>query len=237
VLTLVVGNKNYSSWSLRAWLYLEEAGVPFTELRIPLFQGEDWRERVRAFHPAGRLPALVDGPLEEGVPAEGAVRVWDSGAIIEYVRATRETKCGWPEEPRAMAWAMSLAAEMHGGFLGVRAELPMNVRASKPGRFEQLSAKARLEVERIRAMWGECLAASGGPYLFGEAMTIADVMYAPVASRFRTYAIELAPELEAYVEAIHARPAMKRWVEEAAAEEEHLPFVDALKSDLPPALG
>ena len=218
---LVIGNKNYSSWSLRAWLYLTEAGVDFEEIRIPLFQG-DWRERVLPFNPSGRLPALVDGD----------VQVWDSWAIIEHVRRSRDVAVAWPEDPVARGEALSVAAEMHAGFLGLRNELPMNVRASVPGRWAQLSEGTKRDVDRIRAIWRACLERYGGPFLFGR-LCIADILYAPVASRFRTYGIELDRASQAFVKAIFGLPGMARWAEEARTEVEHLAFVDELATETP----
>lgn len=220
---LVIANKNYSSWSLRAWLYLTEAAVPFDELRIPLFTEGDWRERILRYNPTGRLPALVDGE----------VRVWDSWAIIEHVRHGYDVAIGWPSDPRARGEALSVAAEMHAGFLGVRNELPMNIRASAPGRWAKLSDGTKRDVDRIRSMWTSCLSRYGGPYLFGDTFCIADVAYAPVASRFRTYGIELDEPSQSFVQAIFDRPAMARWCEQANAETERIAFIDELADDTP----
>jgi glutathione S-transferase len=219
---LVIANKNYSSWSLRAWLYLTEAGVPFEEHRIPLFVG-DWRDQVVKFNPTGRLPALVDG----------AVRVWDSWAIVEYVRATHEVAFSWPDEPVRRGHALSVASEMHAGFLAVRRELPMNIRAQPSPRWEALSDDARQQVRRIVDVWSDCLARHGGPYLFGEQLCLADIAYAPVASRFSTYGIELPAPCRDYIHAIFELEGMRRWCAEAREEREHIDFVDELAADTP----
>ena len=219
---LVIGNKNYSSWSLRAWLYLTEAGVAFEEKRIPLFT-EGFRDQLRPYNPTCRVPALVDGN----------VFVWDSWAIIEHVRHSYDVSVDWPSDPVLRGEALSVAAEMHAGFLAVRAELPMNIRMSMQGRWEQLSEDARTEVSRIRDIWTRCLERHGGPYLFGSSLTIPDIVYAPVASRFRTYGIELDTACEAYVEAIHDIAGMRAWTEAARAETEHLEFVDGLAKETP----
>lgn len=220
---LVIGNKNYSSWSLRAWLYLTEAGVAFDEVRIPLFTEGDWRERILRYNPSGRVPALVDGD----------VRVWDSWAIIEHVRHRHEVLVDWPDDATARGEALSVAAEMHAGFLGLRNELPMNIRASAPGRWTKLSDGTKRDVDRIRTIWTGCLERHAGPYLFGDTFTIADVLYAPVASRFRTYGIELDEPSRRYVQAVFDRPGMATWCEQARAETERIAFIDALADDTP----
>ena len=219
---LIIGNKNYSSWSLRAWLYLTEASLAFEEERIALFEG-DWRERLAPFNPTCRVPALVDGDA----------RVWDSWAIIEHVRHAHRVGFDWPRDARARGEAMSVAAEMHAGFLGVRQELPMNIRASAPNRWDALSAKTRAEVDRIRRMWTECVERHGGPFLFGAELCIADIMYAPVASRFRTYGIEVDAAGQRFTDAIFGLEGMTRWCEAARAETERLTFVDELADQTP----
>ncbi len=217
MLKLVIGNKNYSSWSIRAWLYLVESGIDFEEVRIPLFEG-NWREALARFSPAGRVPVLVDGD----------VTVWDSLAIIEYLRRQGRSPIGWPADASAAALAQSTSYEMHSSFLALRDELPQNLRKRRPLRRQDLSQTCRQQIERIDSMWAEGLKQFGGPGLFGE-FSIADVMYAPVALRFLTYQIELSEGAQRFVEWVSNRPAVSRLCKEAAAESECLDFIDELK--------
>lgn len=224
MLTLVIGNRNYSSWSLRAWLYLTESGIEFQERRIVLFE-PGWKERVMQVSPTGRVPVLWDDDLA----------VWDSWAIIEHARTAHGGSVGWPEDPAIRAHAMSVAAEMHAGFLNVRNDLPMNLRAPPADPSVTLareSERTRIEVERIRTIWTECLERHGGPFLFGD-LTIADIMYAPVATRFRTYGVMMDEHHEAYVEAIFGLEGMKTWVAAAREETESIGFIDELAHQSP----
>ena len=218
---LIIGNRNYSSWSLRGWLFLREPGLDFEVERVPLFT-EGFRERILPYNPTGRVPALVDGE----------VRVWDSLAILDHVRAHHGVTFGWPDDPVLSGIARSVSMEMHAGFLGVRSELPMNIRARVPNRMASVSEKTRAEVDRIRTIWSDALSRSGGPFLFGD-FGIADVMYAPVTSRFTTYQVPLADALAGYVERVLARDSLVEWCEAARAETEHLDFIDALAEDTP----
>ena len=221
MLELIIGNKNYSSWSLRAWLYLRESGVPFEEVRIPLFSGTGWLEQLARYTPAGRVPVLVDGDLS----------VWDSLAICEYVREREAGAVGWPAGVRARAHARSVVAEMHSGFLGIRNELPQNIRARRPLELSQLSEGCRDEVRRIDQLWSEALGTHGdrGPWLFGQ-FSIADVMYAPVALRFVTYSIRLSSEAQQFVDQVEKLDSIREWSRESAEERESLEFVDDLAS-------
>jgi len=201
---LVVGNKNYSSWSLRAWLGLKTAGIDFAERVVPLDTPE-FRSSLAAISAAGRVPVLVDGE----------VTVWDSLAILEWVAERCPT--AWPLDPAARAQARSISAEMHSGFVALRREMPMNMRAT--GRRIDASAAARSDIARIQAIWRACRSRFGerGPYLFGT-FTHADAMYAPVASRMNTYGIELDTVSQAYVDAVHQHPDVSSWRAAAAAE-------------------
>jgi glutathione S-transferase len=211
-LTLVIGNLNYSSWSLRPWLAMKQAGLAFDEVRIALNR-PDTKANILRYSPSGRVPCLIDGALV----------VWDSMAICEYVN---ERYCGgglWPVDVTRRARARSVAAEMHSGFAALRTHLPMDIRGRYPER--GATARARTDVAadiaRVRSLWTECLAASGGPFLFGS-FSIADAFFAPVVTRFRTYAVELEPPLASYSEAVFALPPMQQWVTAAAGEPETL---------------
>lgn len=225
---LVIGNKNYSSWSLRAWLCLRESQQEFEEIRIPLFTDSDWKERIKRFSPAGRVPVLLDGDTT----------VWDSLAIMEYVNETRPNAIGWPLDPAARAHARSIAAEMHSGFLALRDELPQNIRASRPLDTARLSEQCRNDVERVDTIWTQYRNTyhKEGPWLFGR-MSIADVMFAPVAMRFRTYSIDVSDVSAEFVEQIAALEAMKSWIADSKQEHEKLAFIDDLASDSPLVFG
>lgn len=206
-LKLVIGNKNYSSWSMRPWLALRAAGIPFEEIFIPLYTGQADKDRILSFTPAGKVPALIDGDIT----------VWDSLAIIEYL-AERFPDAGlWPQDRAARAHARSISAEMHSGFMALRNECGMNLH--RPIRSVALSADARANVARIEQIWSDCRARHGGqgPFLFG-AFSAADAMYAPVVHRFRTYAVDVAPATQAYMATMMALPAFAEWTEAGLAE-------------------
>ncbi|HXE15820.1 MAG TPA: glutathione S-transferase family protein [Stellaceae bacterium] len=204
--TIYIGNRVYSSWSLRGWLPLKHLGVPFDEVVIPLY-AEGSRDSILPRSPSGKVPALHH---------QGRV-VWESLAICEYLAERFPNAHLWPEEPGARAFARSVSNEMHGGFREMRIELPMNLRRVIPGR--RFSADALAQVERIKEIWRDCRArfGKGGPFLFGH-FTIADAMYAPVVTRFRTYEIELDDICAVYADAIWSLPAMIAWCEAAAKE-------------------
>lgn len=203
---LVIGNPNYSSWSLRAWFALRIAGLPAEEAVIDL-DAPDTAARIAEHTPAGRVPVLID---------DGAT-VWDSLAICEYL-AERAPQAGLlPADRVARAFARSIMAEMHSGFSALRGHWPMNIR--RPVRARPPTPAVEADAERIQAIWREARArfGAGGPYLFG-AVSLADAYFAPVASRFRTYAVPLGAVESAYVDALFAHPAMVEWVARARAE-------------------
>jgi len=214
VLKLVIGNKNYSSWSLRAWLYLRESQLPFEEIRLPLFT-ERWQTEIHRYTPAGKVPVLLD---DDQV-------VWDSLAIAEYVREKFPHAVGWPDELATRTHARCLVAEMHSGFFAIREELPQNLRMCQRRSRDDFSSTAQAEMQRVETMWQDCYRRYGGPWLCGN-FSIADVMYAPVALRFVTYGIQMTAAAQQFVEAVLALDAVQHWMQEAAAEEEYLPAID-----------
>ena len=199
---LVIGNKNYSSWSLRPWLAMKVLGMPFQELRIPLY-GAGSKQELLKHSPAGKVPCLVDG----------ATRVWDSLAILEYL-AERESRV-WPAQAALRARARSISAEMHAGFPNLRQHMSMNIRRRHPG--QGRTPEVLAEIARIGEIWNECR----GPFLFG-AFCAADAMYAPVVLRFRTYEVELQGACRAYADAVLALPALQEWIRDAEGETESL---------------
>lgn len=209
---LVIGNKNYSSWSLRPWLALKMAGIGFEEVRIPLDQ-PDTKAKILRYSPTGKVPCLIDGDLT----------VWDSLAICEYVNETHANGRMWPKDRATRAAARAVTAEMHSGFAALRTYLSMDIRARKPARGAEAQrlAGVQADIERIVAVWTAALDASGGPMLFGE-FCIADAFYAPVVTRFATYGVALPPLLAAYSERVFALPPMRDWVAAAQAEVEEL---------------
>ncbi len=203
---LVIGNKNYSSWSLRPWIALKVFGFEFEEKRIPL-DSEGSKEAILRYSPAGKVPVLVDGKNS----------VWDSLAILEYL-AEKNRKL-WPADAGERAKARSLAAEMHSGFPQLRTHMSMNVRKRYPGRGRTPEVVA--EIERIKAIWNEATR----PFLFG-AFTAADAMYAPVVLRFRTYEVELPRAARIYSDAMLALPALQEWIAAAERESESIAQFD-----------
>ena len=203
---LVVGNKNYSSWSLRAWLALRRTGIDFEEIVIPLMRPET-REAIRAHSPSGKVPLLKYGDDT----------VWDSLAIAEYLAERFPADGLWPADPTARAVARSAAAEMHAGFMALRRGLPMNLRAHYPAHARAADVDA--EVGRVQDIWRTCRRRFGadGPFLFGR-FTAADAFYAPVVGRFRTYDVPLDAVCRAYADALWETPDMKEWVAAAIAE-------------------
>ena len=223
VLQLVIGNKNYSSWSIRAWLYLVESGLDFSEVSISMFEGR-WREQIAEFSPAGKVPILIDGQCV----------VWDSLAIIEHLRRTRKERgvLAWPPDPKAATTAQSVSYEMHSGFQALRDELPQNIRARVRLLPKNLSSSCLQQIQRIDEMWSEAYLRFGGPGLFGQ-YGIADVMYAPVALRLRTYGIEVSSTAQKFVDMVINRPAVRRLEQLAKAESGSLDFIDQVASVSP----
>ncbi len=209
-LTLVIGNKNYSSWSLRPWLLLRHAGIPFEEVRIPLYQPGS-TEALATWSPSGKVPALH----------EGDIRVWDSLAICETLDERFPDKQLWPADAAARAVARSVSAEMHAGFGALREHMSMNIRARRPGQGRTPACLA--DIARILAIWTDCRTrfGSGGDFLFGR-FGIADAMFAPVVLRFQTYGVALGGAARDYAEAVLALPAMQAWVADAVAETERI---------------
>jgi glutathione S-transferase len=203
---LVVGNRNYSSWSLRGFLAARAAGVAFDEVLVRLSEPGSRAELLR-HSPAGKVPVLKHGERT----------VWDSLAIVEYLAEVHPEAGLWPADAGARAHARAISAEMHSGFSALRARMPMNLRKSLPGKGRGRDVEG--DIERICALWRDCRATygAGGPFLFGR-FCAADVMYTPVATRFRTYAVELDEPSQAYVDAVLARPDYLDW-HEAALEE------------------
>jgi glutathione S-transferase len=204
-LHLTIGNKNYSSWSFRPWLALKVAGIPFEETVIPIYYPGS-KEKFLARSPAGKVPIMQDG----------AVTVWESLAILEYA-AERYPEL-WPRDAAARAHARAIASEMHAGFVPLRRQCPMNM--WRPVKKLELSAETAANVARIDAMWSDCRTrfGTGGPFLFGQ-FTAADAMYAPVVSRFHTYAVEVGATSAAYMRSVMALPAWQDWYAAALKEE------------------
>jgi glutathione S-transferase len=205
---LVIGNKAYSSWSLRPWLLMRHTGLEFEEVRLPLYT-ERWNADIARYSPSGKVPALIDGDIH----------IWDSLAICEYLAERHPEKQLWPGDTAARALARAVSAEMHSGFAELRNQMPMTVRRLLPGR--DLKPGALKDIERIQHLWNDCRARFGasGPFLFGN-FSVADAMYAPVASRFQTYGTALDPVSALYAQALLSLPAMRRWIAEAQAESE-----------------
>ena len=214
-LVLVIGNKNYSSWSLRAWLLLKQLDVTFAEVRIPL-DTQVWQREIGRHSPSRLVPVLKNGEQA----------VWDSLAICEYASEQFGQGRGWPESVEARAAARSVSSEMHSGFSALRAALPMDCRRRVTGL--RTPEDAAGDIRRIRQIWRWCREnwGTGGPFLFGD-FCIADAMYAPVVSRFHTYGVRLGPVERAYGDAIMALDAMQEWNRCAAEESEVIHHAEA----------
>lgn len=212
--TLVIGNKNYSSWSLRPWLAMRHAGLPFVERRIALSQ-PDSHANIARYSPSGRVPCLIDG----------TTTIWDSLAICETAAEQCAPGTLWPRAAEVRASARSATAEMHSGFAALRTHMPMDIRSRH---FERGAEALRrddvaADIDRIRTLWTRCLQASGGPFLFGE-FSIADAFYAPVVTRFATYGVPLDRDLGAFSERILTHEAMREWVAAAVDEAETIAY-------------
>mmetsp|Transcript_2445 Transcript_2445/g.3456 ORF Transcript_2445/g.3456 Transcript_2445/m.3456 type:complete len:275 (+) Transcript_2445:89-913(+) len=257
---LVIGNRNYSSWSLRVWLHLKlslmhdiEKGTATMEVvRIPLFI-DNYKAKLLEHSPAGRVPIVIITREKEEVSSP--ITVWDSLAIMEFILDEQQLKqqqnliksnnvIGWPEDPVARAMARSIACEFHSGFLAIRDELTQNLRR-QPEPLTQLSDACRQQIQRIDEIWTTCYeqqqqgeqkndddtrdpSDSSPCWLFGNTMTIADIMYVPVALRFWVYGIDISPSAQRFVNATRGHPFVQEWIAEAKAETEHLDFVDNL---------
>ena len=219
MLKLYIGNKNYSSWSMRPWVLLKQAGIPFEEVmvRFDSFDADsDFKKMLGPVNPVGKVPVLVD---------EGFA-VWDTLAIAEYVAEAFPDKNLWPVDAKARARARSVCAEMHSGFTGLRSNCPMNIEASLPhiGQLVWRDKPAvRTDVARVIAMWSALLQEHGGPMLFGN-FSVADAYFAPVCMRLKTYALPVTPVVAAYIERVCALPGVKAWIDGALAEKDFLDF-------------
>lgn len=219
MMKLYIGNKNYSSWSMRPWVLLTQAGIAFEEVmvRFDAFTPESqFKATLRPLSPTGKVPLLVDGDLV----------VWDTLAIAEYVAEQFPDKHLWPQDKAARARARSLCAEMHSGFGALRSACPMNIEASLPATGALIwrdNAGVRADVARLVAMWQQCLQTSGGPLLFGD-FTVADAYFAPICTRLVTYALPLPEDIQGYVQRVCALPGVRSWLAGACAEHDFLDF-------------
>ena len=213
---LVIGNKNYSSWSMRPWVLMRQLGIAFeeTRLRFDFTEGSAFRQAVARHSPAGLVPVLLDDGFA----------VWDTLAIAEYL-AERHPAV-WPADRRQRARARSLAAEMHSGFGALRSHCPMNIEAALPEVGVRIWAEqpdVQRNLQRIESAWAECLAVSGGPFLFGD-FCATDAMYAPVCMRLITYALPVSDTTRGYMQRVAAAPGVAAWIGDALAEQDFLDF-------------
>jgi glutathione S-transferase len=215
-LTLVIGNKNYSSWSMRPWVLMKQVGIAFEEVKLRL-RSTEWDAGIERWSPSRMVPVLWRGELS----------VWDSLAITEALHEWYPDHGIWPRDAKARLFARCAAAEMHSGFRDLRMSMPMNIRASHPGK--GMSPEVQANIDRIEKLWGEARQRFGarGPFLFG-AFSGADAMYAPVVMRFRTYGVKLNSESARYCEAVQAAPGVRAWNEESALEKDVLGYIDEL---------
>jgi glutathione S-transferase len=207
-LTLVIGNMNYSSWSMRPWVLMKQLGIAFEQVKLR-FHSQEWDEQIERWSPSRLVPVLWRGEQS----------VWDSLAIFETLNEWHPDKGVWPADARARAFARSIAAEMHSGFRDLRTHMPMNLRASHPGK--GYTPEVRANIARIEALWSQARKRFGaaGPFLFGG-FSAADAMYAPVVMRFMTYTPPLSPDSAAYCEAMRAAPGVRAWMDASAQEKE-----------------
>jgi glutathione S-transferase len=223
---LYIGNKNYSSWSMRPWVLMRAFGFPFDEVMVRFddFHGSDsaFKRGIAEVTPTGRVPVLVDDGFA----------VWDTLAIAEYLAERFPQHALWPRDARQRARARSLCAEMHSGFSALRSHCPQNLEAALPAvgaRLLKEQSGVRADLQRIDALWSEALQASGGPFLFG-AFGIADAYFAPVCGRIRTYGLPVSDAAAAYVERVFANPGVAAWVRDALAEREFLQFEEPYRT-------
>ena len=219
MLKLYIGNKNYSSWSMRPWVAMTQAGLAFEEVHVrfdSFSPDSQFKQRIKVINPAGTVPVLQDGDLS----------VWDTLAIGEYLAESFPEKQLWPTDKAARARARSICAEMHSGFSGLRSHCPMNIEAALPNRGALIwrdQDSVRADVQRIVEMWTELLQSYGGPMLFGV-FTMADAYYAPVVMRLQTYALPVPALISAYMDRVQALPGVSAWVQAALAEKDFLAF-------------
>ncbi|TXH88844.1 MAG: glutathione S-transferase family protein [Rhodoferax sp.] len=219
MLKLYIGNKNYSSWSMRPWVLLRQAGIPFEEVmvRFDSFDADSqFKTTLQGLSPTGKVPLLVDGELA----------VWDTLAIAEYVAEQFPAKQLWPADKAARARARSVCAEMHSGFTALRSACPMNIEASLPDVGALIwrdKPAVRADVYRLETMWTELLQAHGGPMLFGE-FSVADAYFAPVCMRLLSYVLPVSPSIAAYVQRVQELPGVQDWIAAARAEADFLDF-------------
>ena len=225
MLKLYVGNKNYSSWSMRPWVLLKQAGIDFEEVvvRFDSFGAQSaFKQTIHAVTPVGKVPALVDDTLV----------VWDSLAMAEYLAELFPEKNLWPTDRAARARARSVCAEMHSGFGALRAACPMNIEARLPEVGQLIwrdQPGVRADVQRLVAMWSELLEAHGGPMLFGD-FTIADAFFAPICTRLQTYALPVPEPISAYISRVLALPGVKAWVDAALLEHDFRDFEEPYRT-------
>ena len=219
MLQLYIGNKNYSSWSMRPWVLLRQAGIPFEEVlaRFDSFDANSqFKATIAGISPTGKVPVLVDGDLA----------IWDTLAIAEYLAETYPEKHLWPQDKTARAHARSIVAEMHSGFTALRGACPMNIEAHLPevgALIWRDKPAVRADVQRLVEMWTGLLEQHGGPMLFG-AFTIADAFYAPVCMRLHSYGLPVPEHIQAYVQRVRALPGVKAWIDGALAEADFREF-------------
>ena len=219
MLKLYIGNKNYSSWSMRPWVLLKQAGISFEEISIRFDSfdaGSEFRQKISRVNPVGKVPVLDDDGLT----------VWDTLAIAEYLAERFPNKQLWPQSVQARARARSICAEMHSGFTALRTACPMNIEADLRDTGQLIwrdKPAVRADVARLIAMWRELLAEHTGPMLFGE-FSIADAFYAPVCMRLKSYALPVPDDISAYIERLCALPGVKAWIDGALAENDFREF-------------
>jgi len=219
MLKLLIGNKNYSSWSMRPWVLMTQAGIPFEEVMVrfdSFAPDSQFKTTLRGLNPAGKVPLLLDGELA----------VWETLAIAEYLAEHFPDKQLWPRAAAARARARSICAEMHAGFSALRNHCPMNIEADLAAQGALIwrdQAGVRADVARLSAMWTELLAQHSGPMLFDQ-FTVADAYFAPVCTRLRTYALPMQPQVEAYVDRVLALVGVHAWIEGALGEKDFLDF-------------
>ncbi|QPF72315.1 glutathione S-transferase family protein [Roseateles sp. DAIF2] len=222
---LIIGNKNYSSWSMRPWVLLKAFGIPFEErkLRFDFTPGSAFYQALAAYTPTSKVPVLVE---------DDGFAVWDTLAIAEHIAERHPELPIWPRDARQRSRARSLCAEMHAGFSTLRNLCTMNIEAALPevgAKHLAENAQLRTEVARIDAIWSQQLAASGGPFLFGEFGAV-DAYFAPVAMRFKTYGLPLSEASAAYAQRLAAAPGVREWIADSLAEQDFLDFEEPYRS-------